>query len=76
MCLLHVHLNCSLGHTTSEVSHVHKPIAHTLSYSFSLNMCHLDSRLVIDARYIPITRSDTQAEESHVHTHITHTLIL
>ena len=33
-------------------------------------MCRLTSRLVLNAWYIPIARSDTQqAEVSHVHTH-------
>ncbi len=42
-------------------------------------MCHLNSRLVLNAKYmyIPITRSDTQkAENLHVCTYINHTLML
>ncbi len=40
-------------------------------------MCYLNNRLVLNARYTPIARSDTkQNEVSRLHTHITHTLTL
>ena len=60
-----------------EVSYVRTYITHKLLCSFSLKMRHLsrvrhlNSRLVLNARYNPIACSDTQqAEVSHVHTHI------
>ena len=54
----------------AEVSHVHTYNTHTLLCSFRLKMYHLNSRLVLNARYIPIAHSE--AEVLHVHTYITH----
>ncbi len=39
-------------------------------------MSHLNSRLVLNAWYIPIARSDTQAGFTCMHVHYSHTLML